>query len=164
MSVQLLQTMSLAAFILAGILFLVAIALFFLFNIPKVFGEVTGSTARKSIENIRQQNERTGNKAYKPSTVNAERGKITEKITPHEESNNKSKGVFVSVGTEKLQTKELERGAQETTILSVPAGETTILSTEESQSSENEIFRGATNNGFSIEYEIGFTGSSEVIE
>ena len=79
MSVELIQTMSLAAFIIAGVLFLSAIALFFLFNIPKVFGEVSGSTARKAIENIRQQNEQTGNKAYRPSPVNAERGKITDR-------------------------------------------------------------------------------------
>ena len=82
MTVELLQTLSLASYISAGILLLVGIALFFLLDVPRLYGDISGRTARKAIEAIRQQNESTGNKAYKPSTVNAERGKLTDKITP----------------------------------------------------------------------------------
>ncbi len=173
MTVQLLQTMSLVAFIAAGVLFLVAIALFFLFNIPKVFGEVTGSTARKAIEMIRQQNEQTGNKAYRPSPVNAERGKITEKITPSRKLERKAGNAGVSVGTAKLKTAELENEAQETTVLSTPASETTVLNSSTGETtvldSVPEMYddRNSANaavGDITVEYEIGFTGSSEVIE
>ena len=73
MSVELLQTLSLTSYIIAGVLLLMSVALFFLLDIRKVIGDVTGSTARKAINSIREQNEASGNKAYKPSPVNAAR-------------------------------------------------------------------------------------------
>lgn len=176
MSVELIQTMSLAAFIIAGVLFLSAIALFFLFNIPKVFGEVSGSTARKAIENIRQQNEQTGNKAYRPSPVNAERGKITDRITPSGKLERRVGNAGVSVGTAKLQTAELEVPTDATTVLDSPtsettvlenvtAGETTVLGPESLSGSENnDSPANLTGEEFTVEYEIGYTGSSELIE
>lgn len=173
MSVELLQAISLVAFIVAAILFLVAVALFFLFNVPKVFGEVTGSTARKAIENIRQQNEQTGNKAYRPSPVNAERGRLTDKITPSGKLEKKNGNSGVSVGTEKLRAAENNNSSQETNILSVNQGvitvlnedtdETTVLSNAEVISdmpTQNNI----NADDFFVEIELGYTESSEIIE
>lgn len=175
MSVELLQTMSLVSFIIAGVLLLVAAALFFLFNIPKVFGEVTGSTARKAIENIRQQNEQTGNKAYRPSPVNAERGKITDKITPSGNLEQKSGNSGVSVGTVKLQTAELTSGAQETAVLDNASDETTVLTepvpvgaavlcASLQQNVNSTDGYSANKNGITVEYEVEFIGSSEIVE
>ena len=81
MTVELIQTLSMVAYIFAGVLFLLAVALFFLLDVPKLYNDISGRTARKAIEQIRQQNESTGNKAYKPSSVNAERGKLTDRIS-----------------------------------------------------------------------------------
>lgn len=174
MSVELIQKMSISAFVIAAVLFAAAIAIFFLFNIPKVFGEVSGLTARKSIENIRQQNEQTGNKAYRPSPVNAERGKITDRITPSGKLEKKAGNDGISVGTSKLHTSELknasnettvlESKAAETTVLNAATGDTTVLDTSSHLHENNQVYEPPANTDITVEYEIGFTGSSEIIE
>ena len=127
MSVELLQTLSLISYLLAGILFLVAVALFFLLQVPKLFGDITGSNARKAIENIRQQNESTGDKAYKPSKVNAQRGKVTDKMTASGKlAPPRDTGMGVSMQTAKLKGMP----AEATTVLQ-PAEETTLLGSNE---------------------------------
>ncbi len=57
MSVTLLQTLSLVAYILAGLCFLIAVALFFYLKVPVLWGEVTGRTARKAIRAMKWKNE-----------------------------------------------------------------------------------------------------------
>lgn len=172
MTVELLQTLSLASYISAGILLLVGIALFFLLDVPRLYGDISGRTARKAIEAIRQQNESTGNKAYKPSTVNAERGKLTDKITPSGRLQSHTAGLPVGVSTEKFDTDALQPASSETTVLTAPADETTVLSaTLPTESGETTLLVNAesqavttSDDGFTVEVEIAFTGSSEIIE
>ena len=57
MSVELLQTLSTVFFVLAAVMFLIALALFFVLDVVHLVGDVTGSTARKAIEDIRKGNE-----------------------------------------------------------------------------------------------------------
>ena len=59
-----------------------AIPLWFWFKIPGVIANLSGRTARTAIEKIRKNNEKTGGQGYQPSPVNANRGKITDMITP----------------------------------------------------------------------------------
>ena len=184
MTVELLQTLSLVAYIAAGVLFLVAVALFFLLDVPKLYGDVSGRTAKKAIEAIRQQNESTGNKAYKPSAVNAERGKLTDKITQSGRLQSQTAGLPVSVGTEKFATSTLAPQSNETTVLDGPAGETSVLAQPAgettvltgtlpaSQSGETTVLVGgaqqvetaSADSKFTVDVEMSFTGSSEVIE
>jgi hypothetical protein len=183
MSVELLQTLSLALYIVAGVLFLVGIVLFFLLDVPKLYGDVSGRTAKKAIEAIRQQNESTGNKAYKPSAVNAERGKLTDKITQSGRLQSQTSGLPVSVGTEKLDTSTLmpqsnettvlAEAANETTVLEQSAGETTVLTGTISLAGETTVLvnNEAPSSGtvadptkFIVDVEMSFTGSSEIIE
>ena len=70
-------TISVIFFIAAGVFAVLAIALWFLFKIPIVIGDLSGRTAKKSIERMRLNNEKTGNKSYKTSKSNLERGKLT---------------------------------------------------------------------------------------
>lgn len=56
MSIDVLQTCSIGFWVVAGIFFLTAVALFFLMDIPKLYGEISGRTARKAIEQIRKHN------------------------------------------------------------------------------------------------------------
>lgn len=183
MSVELLQTLSLALYIVAGVLFLVGIALFFLLDVPKLYGDVSGRTAKKAIEAIRQQNESTGNKTYKPSAVNAERGKLTDKITQSGRLQSQTTGLPVSVGTEKLDTSTLmpqpsettvlAEAANETTVLEQPVGETTVLTGTISPAGETTILVSNEESSsetvadpakFTVDVEMFFTGSSEIIE
>ena len=60
MSVELLQILSVVAYILAVVMLVLSIILFFVLNIRKVIGNLSGSTAKKAINDIRQKNEMSG--------------------------------------------------------------------------------------------------------
>lgn len=66
MTVELLETISMA-FYMAGILFTAAAgALFWKLRIPDVVGELSGRKARRGIESIRQQNLKGSGNRYQP--------------------------------------------------------------------------------------------------
>lgn len=157
MSVEVLQSISIAAFIAAAALFLISVALFFIFDIPKTFGEISGSTAKKAIENIRRQNEQTGTKEYRPSPVNAERGKITDKISPSGKLLQKETPVGFSVGTEKLNTADLSQGEGVTTVLIAESNDSPA------QSNCRDYGSDGTKKIFSVDTDISFLGSEELI-
>ncbi len=71
MSVELLQTLSFIAYILAGILFLVAVALFFYLKVPALWGEVSGRTARKAIQAMKWKGEDAFTQPVKRSDATA---------------------------------------------------------------------------------------------
>lgn len=124
--------------ILAVLMFVVSLILFFVLKIPAVIGDLSGATARKAIENIRNQNEESGDKVYKSSTVNKERGKLTDKIS---QSGNlhttPSDKLGFGMRTEKISTQRLDvedvgettvlETSNETTVLSSNVGETEVL-------------------------------------
>lgn len=188
MSVEQLQIFSLVSYIIAGVLFFAAVALFFLLDIKKVIGDITGATARKAINTIRLQNEASGDKAYKPSPVNAARGKLTDKITPSGRLQPQTEGFGGSPGTEKFDTSKLMSPVEEITVLNNVSddttvcsgisceettvleradiiGETTVLSVnEDNQSKIVETVDNKHKSDFSTDVEMGFTDSSEIIE
>lgn len=127
--------------ILAGIMFVVSMILFFALKIPAVIGDLSGATAKKAIENIRNQNEESGEKAYKSSAVNKERGKLTDKISPSGSLHSKpSDKLGFGMKTEKISTQRLDvEEAGETTVLS-SENETTLLS---SNAGETEVLNEA---------------------
>ncbi len=162
MSVELLQNLSMASYILAGVLFITSVALFFLLDVTKIFGDITGTTARKAIETIRQQNESTGDKAYKPSAVNIARGKLTDKISLSGRLEPRKGASAIALATEKFSTTKLSAMAEETSILSStinPSNITTILSSENKAESQANV-----NGEFEVEIEMGYLGSNELID
>lgn len=198
MTVELLQTLSIVAYILAGVLLLLSVALFFLLDVPKLYGDISGRTAKKAIEAIRQQNESSGNRANKPSVVNATRGRLTDKITQSGNLVPVTDGLPLSVGTEKFATDLLATQAaeamgisgnsNETTVLSgelMQTNETTVLSGELLQAGETTVLTGSLPpmeettvlvsqthlntessqfSGFSVDVEMHFAESTEIIE
>jgi hypothetical protein len=116
-----LSTISLISFILAGIFLAVTILLFFLFKIPSVWGDLSGRNARKSIEKMRDNNEKTGRKSYSSSRTNISRGKITETISSSEETgllseNHQRKYENEGTGILEQETETL-KDEKETTVL-----------------------------------------------
>ena len=182
MSVDLLQNISLISFIVAGVFLLLSLVLFFLLDVPKIIGDLSG----KAIESIRQQNEDSGDKAYKPSPVNLSRGKLTDKISQSGHLVHNSNPLGVAVGTEELSQDKINKVGNETTLLSQSGNETTILSSNEttilsSGSSETTVLSEmpvtgsyqsvqipvplAENVGnITVEVELSNLGSSEIIE
>jgi hypothetical protein len=171
MSVELLNTLSLAAYIIAGVFLLVAVALFFLLDVPKLIGDISGFSAKKAIKAIRQKNENSGEKAYKPSPVNVARGKTTDEISPSGKPQRKTSGTDGGVQTGKLSTAELLKAAQKTAF-SNTGNETTPLN--QGQSGIATLTAGAESGTVqrrtsdvtqvTVDVEMEFIGSSELIE
>ena len=151
MSIDVLQACSIGFWVAAGIFFLTAVALFFLMDIPKLYGEISGRTAKKAIEQIRKHN------------AEALTGDIT--------------GVHTGSGvrTEKFSTAtlapEAETGA--TTVLAetgattvlAEAGATTMLTEpERPQAAENDRQPPEAMDDFVLENELSYAESVEIIE
>ena len=74
---EILHTLSIISFVLAVLFVVIAIIFWFVFKIPNVIGDLSGHNARKSIAQMRQNNEKTGDKSHKASKKNLDRGKLT---------------------------------------------------------------------------------------
>ena len=199
MTAELLQTISSGCYGVAVALFIVTVALFFTLDIRSVYGELSGKTAQRAIEEIRKKNEETGTKAYKPSKVNAERGKLTDRITDSGKiisaTDNIASGI--GVGTEKFptdmlspagnettvlqseettvlysaeqQTTVLPKQSQETTVLTAPQETTVLIGNQGSNQQLSEQYEVPLQSiqqsqPFTVDVDISFTGSSEMIE
>ena len=75
---EILSLVSLISYIVAGVCLVLAVFFWIFFKIPSVIGDLSGRTARKSIEKMRQANVQSGNKSYRASATNIERGKLTD--------------------------------------------------------------------------------------
>ncbi|MBQ3196179.1 MAG: hypothetical protein IJB65_06910 [Clostridia bacterium] len=156
--------------ILTILMLIVSVFVFFYLKIPKVIGDITGSTARKAIENIRNHNEKTGDKTFKTSRINNERGKITDKISASGKLIKQVESApYGAMATEKLNTQQLvgsDGAANETTVLSqATASETTVLSeTPVMAAAETTVLsQQSAGNEFVVEYEITYIHTDEII-
>ncbi len=175
---------------LAILFFVIAVILFFALKIPAVIGDLSGATARKAIENIRTQNEATGDKEHASSPVNRERGRLTDKISPSGSLHRSETSKLFGMRTEKISTQKLAEnettvlytggaettvlgggettvlGGGETTVLNMGggAGETTLLSDMPAMAETGRLAPSINPNiFFEIEYEITFIHSQEII-
>ncbi len=175
MSVELIQTLSFISYIAAAVLLMIAISLFFILDVPKLFGDVTGTTARKAIENIRRQNEKSEDKAYKSAYAHAARErieKITDRISTSENFKRRITGLESNSTTDGFLTAELAPSDKEfsvisnpkTTVLNTEQNETTVLASEFNTSETTFITQDQNTNDFSVDFDISFTSSSEIIE
>lgn len=87
---EILHTLSIISFVLAVLFVVIAIIFWFVFKIPNVIGDLSGHNARKSIAQMRQNNEKTGDKSYKASKKNLDRGKLTRTMEGIGEPGNKN--------------------------------------------------------------------------
>lgn len=127
MTIELLQRLSMIAYILAAVFFVAAVILFFALKVPFLFGELTGATARKGVEAIRQQ------------TLNGEQQANRAKKAKAERNKQRSSGANMSKASRGEETELLDTAnkpstaplGQETTLLSQPpigdVGETAVL-------------------------------------
>ncbi len=74
------QLISLIGFILAAVFCVTAIVIWFRFGIRKVIGELTGRTQKKRIEQMRRENEYSGEKTFRPMSVAMGGRKVTNPI------------------------------------------------------------------------------------
>lgn len=140
MTYEVYRYISTGTMIAAIVFFIISLILFFAFRIPKVIGELSGRTARKAIQSLRQKTEQ--------SMMEAEIN--TQKIS-----------------TEVLQDNaraSFEEVSNETTVLSAAdSGQTTQLEKSEVMESSLQQELCVDISNFVIEKEIMFIHSNEVV-
>lgn len=160
------------AAILCGIMFVVSVLVFIFLKIPKIISDLTGATARKAIKNIRQQNEASGDKAYKVSAFNEARGKLTDKISPSgnvvQQYHAQMRGIDTTkIGTQELhvdETSVLDHYEDTTVLDGSGVGETSVLAAPAQPIAETSVLSDAPCDGtFCIEFEITYIHTDEVI-
>ena len=142
MSIDVLQACSIGFWVAAGIFFLTAVALFFLMDIQKLYGEISGRTARKAIEQIRKHN------------AEALTGDIAGAHTGS------------GVRTEKFSTATLapETVAGATTVLAETGATTMLTEPEHPQAAGNDRQTPEAMDAFVLENELSYAESVEIIE
>lgn len=75
---------AIVGFSLSGIALAVAVFMFIKMNIPAVIGDLSGKTVAREIKAMRDANASSGNKLHRSSSVNVNRGKLTEKVNDDE--------------------------------------------------------------------------------
>lgn len=71
---------AIAGFAVAGAAAVTAAVLFFVLHIRSVIGDLSGKTVAREIKAMRESNEQSGDKSFRSSRVNLERGRLTEKV------------------------------------------------------------------------------------
>ena len=74
-------------FSLSGIALIAAVIMFIRMNIPAIIGDLTGRTVAREIKAMRDTNASSGDKRFRPSAVNLERGTLTEKVAGNTANN-----------------------------------------------------------------------------
>lgn len=142
MSIDTLQTITLVSFIVCGVFCVISIVLFFVFKIPDVIDSLSGRAARKEIENIAQRN------------------KLASSLMP---------GLSLTGNTKKM-LKEWDNSVRlkkkpdnETVVLAPnPANETMVLT--QNTWNETTVLAEAVTPAFSVDVDISFYQSSEIID
>lgn len=75
-----LKTVSIVLFVLASVCFVIGIITFIVFKIPSVIGDLSGRSARKSIEQMREANEKGSEKSHRPRSRSADRGTVAKQM------------------------------------------------------------------------------------
>lgn len=150
--------------LVGSVLFLiVTVILLFVLKIPAVIGDLSGSTQRKAILEIRNNNGKI--KSVKTSSVNSSKIRITEKM--YSQSSKKveqTDKIIPNVTTARLKNvKSVNNSAnvsEETQILQVESNETSVLETNDVTSFSN--FQGE--NGTVIDQNGNYTGQTTVLD
>lgn len=165
--------------VLAIAFLLLAVFLFIKLNIPKVIGDLSGKTSQRAIKKTREQNKNTGKKEYKSSTVNAKRGKVTDKMNDKKQQRSanvayadiKTDPIGMPEGTAVLASNDAPIYSADTTEVladTQPEQATSVLSEAYGVSDSttvlgNVVERVEGQEEFIIEEDISFTDSPEVI-
>ena len=160
MSIDVLQTCSIGFWVAAGIFFLTAVALFFLMDISKLYGEISGRTARKAIEQIRKHNAEalTGDIAG----VHTGNGVRTEKLSTATLAPETAAGATTVLAEAGATTVLAEAGT--TTVLAEAGVATMLTEPERSQTVENRRQSLTDRDEFVLEQELSYAESAEIIE
>lgn len=140
-------------FSLSGIALIAAVIMFIRLNIPAIIGDLTGRTVAREIKAMRDTNASSGDKRFRPSAVNLERGTLTEKVAGKTANNmalahaskrlDKTSGNLSEKGSKRksgtvglsdaVQGKSGRVGSEPTDMLNSDSNVTEVLSTESTE-------------------------------
>lgn len=140
-------------FSLSGIALVAAVIMFIRMNIPAIIGDLTGRTVAREIKAMRDTNASSGDKRFRPSAVNLERGTLTEKVAGNTANNmalahaskrlDKTSGNLSEKGSKRksgtvglsdaVQGKSGRVGSEPTDMLNSDSNATEVLSTESTE-------------------------------
>ena len=140
-------------FSLSGIALIAAVIMFIRLNIPAIIGDLTGRTVAREIKAMRDTNASSGDKRFRPSAVNLERGTLTEKVAGKTANNmalahaskrlDKTSGNLSEKGSKRksgtvglsdaVQGKSGRVGSEPTDMLNSDSNATEVLSTESTE-------------------------------
>lgn len=138
---------------LSGIALIAAVIMFIRLNIPAIIGDLTGRTVAREIKAMRDTNASSGDKRFRPSAVNLERGTLTEKVAGKTANNmalahaskrlDKTSGNLSEKGSKRksgtvglsdaVQGKSGRVGSEPTDMLNSDSNATEVLSTESTE-------------------------------
>ena len=140
-------------FSLSGFALIAAVIMFIRLNIPAIIGDLTGRTVAREIKAMRDTNASSGDKRFRPSAVNLERGTLTEKVAGKTANNmalahaskrlDKTSGNLSEKGSKRksgtvglsdaVQGKSGRVGSEPTDMLNNDSNATKVLSTESTE-------------------------------
>lgn len=138
---QVYNIISIVTFSLAGVLLIVSIFLWFKFNIWDIIGDLSGRNAKKSIKQMRQENEKSSVNLYRPSGSYGGKGESGEisvrQNSTKTETDEIRTGGMTAEGIKVSRTLIVDEGSNATTLLADTATEdenaTTILDSGETE-------------------------------
>lgn len=153
MSANTWMIIAIIGFSLSGIALIAAVIMFIRLNIPAIIGDLSGRTVAREIKAMRDTNASSGDKRFRPSAVNLERGTLTEKVSGKTANNmalahaskrlDKTSGNLSEKSSKKksgtvglsdaVQGKSERVGSEPTDILNSDSNATEVLSTESTE-------------------------------
>ncbi len=121
MSAQAWFIIAVIGFSFAGIFLITAIFMFIKMNIPAILGDLSGKTVAREIKAMRESNASSGDKRFRPSAVNRERGTLTESVSVSAEAQkamHASKRLDNTSGASYTPTPSYSIGGEATDVLS----------------------------------------------
>ncbi len=109
---EILSTVSIISYLAAGIFAVVAVTLWFIFQIPSVIRELSGGNTRELVKRMREDNKKIANRSL--SSANTKRKKITKK-TEQQKSKIKNEKIYETGLLS--ENKEHKHQSQETALL-----------------------------------------------
>ena len=150
MPVETLNMLSIIAYILCAVMFILAVVLFFVFDVPFLIGNITGSNLKKAIAQKQRMNEQTQSSDKK--TESRKQNRRTPVAPQHSQ-----KDLYTDkLPTDRLAKDAVENFQEQTTVLETsPHSEETVVLDSESENND-AVFR--------TDFETVFMVSSEIIE
>ncbi len=153
MSANTWMIIAIIGFSLSGIALIASVIMFIRLNIPAIIGDLTGRTVAREIKAMRDTNASSGDKRFRPSAVNLERGTLTEKVAGKTANNmalahaskrlDKTSGNLSEKGSKRksgtvglsdaVQGKSGRVGSEPTDMLNSDSNATEVLSTESTE-------------------------------